>query len=99
MVRQDMCGVEGYYLLQHRKPACRCAAVAEDVRHGLVLHYVARDQRAVGFDKGQLITFGVSSAEPEKAGCNTTKVDSHFLRRAGATQRPRATLYPAASAG
>jgi hypothetical protein len=42
MVGQDMCGVEGGYLVQHGKPTRRCAAVAEDVRHGLVLHYVAR---------------------------------------------------------
>ena len=51
MVGQDMRGVEGGYLLQHGKPARRCAAVAEDVRHSLVLHYVTRDQRAVRFNK------------------------------------------------
>jgi hypothetical protein len=79
MIGQDMCGVEGCYLLQHSKPARRCAAVAEDVRHGLVLHYVARDQRAVRFDKGQLVAFGVGSAESEQAGRNTPKVDCRFL--------------------
>ena len=79
MVGQDMCGVEGGYLIQHGKPGRRCAAVAEDVRHGLVLHYVARDQRAVRFDKGQLVAFGVGSAEPEQAGRNTAKVDRRFL--------------------
>src|ERR1017187_5856568 len=65
MVGQDMGGVEGGCLLQHSKPARRCAAVAEDVRYGLVLHYVARDQRSIRFNKGQLVAFGVGSPEPE----------------------------------
>src|ERR1039457_2956313 len=51
MVGQDMCGVEGSYLLQHGKPARRCAAVAEAVRHGLVLHHVARNQLRSGSTK------------------------------------------------
>ena len=68
MIGQNMRGIERGYLVQHRKPARRRAAVPEDVGYGLVLHYVAGDQGAVGFNKSQLIAFGVSSAEPEQAG-------------------------------
>src|SRR5579863_2490377 len=43
VVRQHMGGVEVGNLVQHRKPARTRAAVAIDVRHSLVLHYVTRD--------------------------------------------------------
>jgi hypothetical protein len=41
MVGQDMRDVQSGYLLEHGKPGRRSDAVAEDIRHGLVLHHVA----------------------------------------------------------
>jgi hypothetical protein len=58
----------GGYLLQHSEPTRRRAAVAENVRHGLVLHNVARDQRAVRLDKCELVAFRVGSAETRAGG-------------------------------
>ena len=65
MVGQDVFGVKRGNLIQNGQPSRRCAAIAENPRHSLVLHHIARNQGAVRLDKGQFVAFGMGSAEPE----------------------------------
>jgi hypothetical protein len=64
-----------------QQASSRCAAIAENIRHGLVLRHVARDQRSVGFHKSQLVAFGVRSAQPEQARCNPGKPKARAPRK------------------
>ena len=79
MVGQDMFGIESGDFIQHGQPGGRCTAIAEDIRYDLVLHHIARNQRAVRLNKGKFVGFGVCSAKPDQAAFNAAKVNRRFL--------------------
>ncbi len=79
MIGQHVRGVQRVHLVQHSQPGRGCAAVTKDIRQGLVLHHISRNQRAVGIDKDQFVTLGVGSAKPKQPHGHAAQVDGRFL--------------------
>ena len=83
MIGDDVTGLQRLDLVEDGKPALRAPLATINAGHDFVLHDVAGNERAIGFDEDQLVAPGVTGAEPKQARRDAAQIELEFAAGKG----------------